>query len=154
MFQNFLFKSTVTDYINKIRIDSVIFDLLPDVCETFISFYRFFYQSRKVSFSVFCSVNHQTLKLPFFAWKLYFCLIIFEIKNPREIYLETPPKINTIPPNPTISAFLFSNRNWIVFIHKLLSLFLFWFYIFYFIQIETLVELFSERNCHLLPSCK
>ena len=96
MFQNFLFKSIVTDYINKIRIDSVIFDLLPDVCETFISFYRFFYQSRKVSFSVFCSVNHQTLKLPFFAWKLYFCLIIFEIKNPREIYLETLPKINTI----------------------------------------------------------
>ena len=42
------------------RIDSVMFDLLPDVCETFINFYQFFYQvSRKVPFTVFCGANHQ-----------------------------------------------------------------------------------------------
>ena len=34
LFHNYLFKSLVTNYINKIRIDSVIFGLLPDVCET------------------------------------------------------------------------------------------------------------------------
>ena len=34
LFHNYLFKSLVTNYNNKIRIDSVIFGLLPNVCET------------------------------------------------------------------------------------------------------------------------
>ena len=34
LFHDYLFKSLVTNYINKIRIDSVIFCLLLDVCET------------------------------------------------------------------------------------------------------------------------
>ena len=33
LFHNYLFKSLVTNYMNKIRIDSVIFHLLPDACE-------------------------------------------------------------------------------------------------------------------------
>ena len=36
LFHNYLFKSLVTNYMNKIRIDSVIFHLLPDVCENFL----------------------------------------------------------------------------------------------------------------------
>ena len=61
LFHSFLFKSLVTNYINKIGIDLVIFGLLFDVGgETFINFYRFFYQfSRKVPFSGFFSANHQ-----------------------------------------------------------------------------------------------
>ena len=34
LFHNCLFKSLVTNYINNKRIDSVIFGLLLDVCET------------------------------------------------------------------------------------------------------------------------
>ena len=34
LFHNYLFKSLVTKYPNKIRIHSVIFCLLPDACET------------------------------------------------------------------------------------------------------------------------
>ena len=61
LIHSFLFKSLVTNYINKIGIDLVIFGLLFDVGgETFINFYRFFYQfSRKVPFSGFFSANHQ-----------------------------------------------------------------------------------------------
>ena len=60
LFYSFLFKSLVTNYVNKMGIDLGIFSLLSDVGETFISFYRFFYQfSRKVSFLVFYGANHQ-----------------------------------------------------------------------------------------------
>ena len=71
LFHSFLFKSLVTNYINKIGIDLVIFGLLFDVGgETFINFYRFFYQfSRKVPFSGFFSANHQK-RFNF----LFFCL--------------------------------------------------------------------------------
>ena len=34
LFNNYLFKSLVTNYINRIKIDSIIFRLLPDACET------------------------------------------------------------------------------------------------------------------------
>ena len=56
LFHNYLFKSLVTNYINKTRIDSVIFGLLSDVCETCKFFGRL---SRKEPFSVFCGANHQ-----------------------------------------------------------------------------------------------
>ena len=47
-------------------IDLGIFSLLSDVGETFISFYRFFYQfSRKVSFLVFCGANQKRLNFLF-----------------------------------------------------------------------------------------
>ena len=59
LFRSFLIKSLVTNYINKIGIDLVIFGLLSDVGETFINFYQFFYQfSRKVPLLVFCGANH------------------------------------------------------------------------------------------------
>ena len=86
LFHSFFFKSLVTNYINKIGIDLVIFGLLFDVGgETFISFYRFFYQfSRKVPFSGFFSANHQKrFNFLFFAWNMYCCIIVFEVKNPR-----------------------------------------------------------------------
>ena len=35
LFHDYLFKSLVTNYINKRRIDSIIFCLLVDVCETY-----------------------------------------------------------------------------------------------------------------------
>ena len=84
LFHSVLFKSLVTNYLNEIGIDLVIFGLLSDLGETFINFYRFFYQfSRKVAFLVFCGGNHQKcLNFLFCAWNLYCSIIVFEIKNP------------------------------------------------------------------------
>ena len=78
MFHNYLFKSLVTNYINKTRINSVIFGLLPDVCETC----KFFGQlSRKVPSSVFCGANHEK-RLIFLFW-LKSVLLCYNLWNKK-----------------------------------------------------------------------
>ena len=80
MFHNYLFKSLVTNYINKTRIDSVIFGLLPDVCETC----KFFGQlSRKVPFSVFCGANHQKRSIFLFLPEICIAVLCYNLWNKK-----------------------------------------------------------------------
>ena len=62
--------------------------------------------SRKAIFRFFWCWSLKTLKLPFFAWYLYCCVIIFEIKNPSAISRD-PAEINTIAHTPIIYQCLF-----------------------------------------------
>ena len=98
LFRSFLIKSLVTNYINKIGIDLVIFGLLSDVGETFINFYQFFYQfSRKVPLLVFCGANHHKC-LDFLFLREICIAALWSLKKKIQVhYLEIPPKINTIP---------------------------------------------------------
>ena len=78
MFHNYIFKSLVTNYINKIRIDSVIFGLLPDVCETCDSLINF---PEKKPFLVFCGANHQ--KRLNFLFLPEICMLCYNLWNKK-----------------------------------------------------------------------
>ena len=64
LFHNYLFKSLVTNYINKTRIDSVIFRLLPDVYETCDFLINF---PEKCHFRFFVVLTTKNASTSFFA---------------------------------------------------------------------------------------
>ena len=114
MFYDYLFKSLVTNYVNKRRIDSVIFCLL---CTWYMWNLQIFDQfSRKVQFSVFCGANHQ--KRSNFLFCLKSILLCYNLWNKK-------PKFNIWRPHPKSIPYplpLYSGDNVISKVLKKLSL--------------------------------